>query len=206
MTEPLGRRERKKAQTRQAIADAALQLFLERGYESVGVREVADAADVALSTLFKHFATKESLVFDLDSAMEDELVAAVRDRSAGLSVLESLRDHVVNRPSMADGTAAEQRQLAALIERTPALRDYYRQMWARHEEALATAIADEVGRPAGDLACAGIARFVLDVPTLAESRPNRDAAVRELFTLLECGWGDVERTDGDRRRPAATPT
>jgi AcrR family transcriptional regulator len=55
MTEPEGRRERKKAQTRKAIADAALELFSERGYDNVGVREVADAADVALSTLFKHF-------------------------------------------------------------------------------------------------------------------------------------------------------
>ncbi|WP_280454554.1 TetR/AcrR family transcriptional regulator, partial [Nocardia brasiliensis] len=62
MTEP-GRRERKKAANRQALADAALRLFLERGYDAVGVREIADAADVSVATLFKHFpGGKEALV------------------------------------------------------------------------------------------------------------------------------------------------
>ncbi|MFE2143549.1 TetR/AcrR family transcriptional regulator, partial [Streptomyces sp. NPDC059456] len=51
---PTGRRERKKAATRRAIADAALHLFLERGYDEVGIREIADAADVSNTTLFKH--------------------------------------------------------------------------------------------------------------------------------------------------------
>ncbi|HWO62981.1 MAG TPA: helix-turn-helix domain-containing protein, partial [Umezawaea sp.] len=64
MRETAGRRERKKAATRQALADAALRLFLERGFDAVGVREIADAADVATTTLFKYFPTKESLVFD----------------------------------------------------------------------------------------------------------------------------------------------
>ncbi|MDQ2738888.1 MAG: TetR family transcriptional regulator, partial [Actinomycetota bacterium] len=47
-----GRRERKKAATRAAIADAALRLFLARGYDQVSVKDVADAADVAVTTLF----------------------------------------------------------------------------------------------------------------------------------------------------------
>ncbi|KJK57800.1 hypothetical protein UK12_14285 [Saccharothrix sp. ST-888] len=57
---PAGRRERKKAATRRALADAALRLFLERGYEQVGIREIADAADVSTTTLFKHFPVKEA--------------------------------------------------------------------------------------------------------------------------------------------------
>lgn len=91
-----GRRERKKAQTRQALADAAVRLFTERGFDNVGVREVAEAADVSLSTLFKHFPSKEALVFDLDADVENALVAAVRDRAPGQSVLHALRDHMVH--------------------------------------------------------------------------------------------------------------
>ncbi|WP_280456240.1 helix-turn-helix domain-containing protein, partial [Nocardia brasiliensis] len=70
MTEP-GRRERKKAANRQALADAALRLFLERGYDAVGVREIADAADVSVATLYKHFpGGKEAQVFDQDADRE----------------------------------------------------------------------------------------------------------------------------------------
>ena len=55
MAELLGQRERKKAATHRAIADAALDLFSERGLRAVGVREVAEAADVSTATVFKHF-------------------------------------------------------------------------------------------------------------------------------------------------------
>ena len=70
MTETMGRRERKKAQTRRALADAAMRLFTERGYDNVGVREVAEEADVAVTTLFKRFPSKEALVFDGDADRE----------------------------------------------------------------------------------------------------------------------------------------
>jgi AcrR family transcriptional regulator len=79
---PMGRRERKKAATRQAITDAALCLFLERGYDDVSIREIADTADAAVTTLFKYFPVKEALVFDEDADQEGRLLAAVRERPA----------------------------------------------------------------------------------------------------------------------------
>ncbi|MGI5525872.1 TetR/AcrR family transcriptional regulator [Streptomyces syringium] len=95
MNAPTGRRERKKAQTRKALADAALELFLDRGYDQVGVKDVADAADVSVTTLFKHFPCKEALVFDLDQDIEAALVAAVRERAPGVSVPQALREHLL---------------------------------------------------------------------------------------------------------------
>src|SRR3954471_6936813 len=100
MTEVIGRRERKKAQTRKALADAALELFLDRGYDQVGVREVADAADVSVTTLFKYFPSKEALVFDLDEDIEAALVAAVRDREPGRPILQALREHILYRATV----------------------------------------------------------------------------------------------------------
>src|SRR5690242_20625297 len=140
MTEP-GRRERKKAATRQALVDAALELFLERGYDDVGVREVAEAADVSVTTLFKHFPDgKEALVFDQDDDREAALVAAVRNRPAGQSIPQALRRLLSDERSRQVRADPRFPDFLHLIDTTPALREYSRRMWLRHENALAAAI------------------------------------------------------------------
>ncbi|MFI0714778.1 TetR/AcrR family transcriptional regulator [Streptomyces inhibens] len=179
-----GRRERKKAQTRQALADAAMRLFTERGFDNVGVREVAEAADVSLSTLFKHFPSKEALVFDLDADVESALVAAVRDRASGQPVLHALRDHLVHTRT----AVRTDDPTFVLVESTPALRDYARRMWSRHEKALAATLADATGLAPDDLAVTGLARFAVEAPGLARASDDPARAIRDLFALLEHGW------------------
>ncbi|MEU2513716.1 TetR/AcrR family transcriptional regulator [Streptomyces syringium] len=179
-----GRRERKKARTRQALADAAVRLFTERGFDNVGVREVAEAADVSLSTLFKHFPSKEALVFDLDADVESALVAAVRDRAPGQSPLHALRDHLV----CARTAVRTDDPTFVLVESTPALRDFARRMWSRHEKALAATLADATGLAPDDLAVTGLARFAMEAPSIARASDDPARAMRELFTLLEHGW------------------
>src|SRR3954465_10421851 len=80
-------RERKKAQTRQLIADTARRLFAERGFEAVTVTEVARAADVAPATVFNYFPTKADLFYSGLEAFEEELLSAIRDRPRGESAL-----------------------------------------------------------------------------------------------------------------------
>jgi AcrR family transcriptional regulator len=187
VTEPLGRRERKKAQTRKALADAALELFLARGFDQVGVREVADAADVSVTTLFTYFPSKEALVFDIDSDIEAELVTAVRDRAHGQRILDALREHVARRATTGAAfphTAAFTR----MVEETPSLRSYAHRMWLRHETALARVIAVETGAPEDDVVCTALARFALEAVELAHRHPDPQAAITEIFALLEDGW------------------
>ncbi|MGW1890599.1 TetR/AcrR family transcriptional regulator [Streptomyces sp. NPDC002004] len=179
-----GRRERKKARTRQALADAAVRLFTEHGFDNVGVREVAEAADVSLSTLFKHFPSKEALVFDLDADVESALIAAVRDRAPGQPVLHALRDHMVR-------TRTDVRTddpTFVLVESTPALRDYARRMWLRHEKTLAATLADATGLAPDTPAVTGLARFALEAPSIARASEDPSRTMRDLFALLEHGW------------------
>ncbi|NGO73344.1 TetR/AcrR family transcriptional regulator [Streptomyces boncukensis] len=185
---PMGRRERKKAATRQAIADAALRLFLERGYDDVGIREIADAADVSTTTLFKHFPVKEALVFDEDAAQEARLLAAVRERPEGRSIPAALREHALRHRLAAAHGDARFTAFFDLVDSTPALRDYAQAMWLRHTAALAAAIAEDSGLPPDDPACTALAHFALEAPRAARGHDDPAGAVTRAFELLESGW------------------
>lgn len=90
-----GRRERKKAETRQRISDAATALFLRHGFDQVPIAEIAEAADVARPTVFAHFPRKEDLFFDRYPEVAGQLSRAIRERPAGTSAVSALRDTFV---------------------------------------------------------------------------------------------------------------
>lgn len=56
-------RERKKDQTREALARAAFALFQDKGYEATTVAEIARAANVSRRTFFRYYSTKDALLF-----------------------------------------------------------------------------------------------------------------------------------------------
>lgn len=60
--DPIGRRERKRLLQLDHLADTAWQLFEAEGYEAVTMERIAEAADVAKGTLYKHFPAKEALL------------------------------------------------------------------------------------------------------------------------------------------------
>ncbi|MFJ5610411.1 TetR/AcrR family transcriptional regulator [Streptomyces sp. NPDC093221] len=186
MTVPTGRRERKKAATRRKIADTALRLFLERGYDAVGIRDVAAEADVAVTTLFSHFAAKEALVFEQDEDFEERLTRAVTDRAPDEPVVPALRReiHALVRHCTADGAAPVWR----MIDGSPALRKYEESMRLRHAESVAASLVADPGLPQSATACRTLARFVIDAFSLARESADPQAAVDEVFAMIEAAW------------------
>ncbi|SDH17834.1 TetR/AcrR family transcriptional regulator [Klenkia brasiliensis] len=81
--------------TRARIAETASGLFAEHGFDGVTVADVARAAGVSSVTVFNHFPRKEDLFFDRTDEAVDLLRAAVRDRPAGLDVVDGLRAAVL---------------------------------------------------------------------------------------------------------------
>jgi AcrR family transcriptional regulator len=90
----VGLRERKKARTRDAISEAAIALFLDRGYDAVSVAEIAEAAEVSKRTLFAYFPTKDDLVLHRFADHQDEPARLVRDREPGVAPLQALHRYV----------------------------------------------------------------------------------------------------------------
>ncbi|AUA13616.1 TetR family transcriptional regulator [Streptomyces sp. SID8382] len=193
MTVPSGRRERKKAATRQKIADTALRLFLERGYDAVGIRDVAAEADVAVTTLFSHFASKEALVFEQDEDFEHRLTQAVTDRAPHEPLIPALRHEV--QALVRHCTADSATPIWRMVEESPALREYEESMRLRHAESLAAAITADPGLPQDATACRAIARFVIDAYALAREAADPETALDEIFRMIEAAWA-VTRPSG----------
>jgi AcrR family transcriptional regulator len=187
-TQTTGRRERKNAQTRQAIAHVALQLFLEQGYDNVSVKEIADAVDISVPTLFKHVPDgKEALMFDDGVERREGLLAAVRERAAGQSIMAALREFMAGRGPFVEEATPEFRRVCELIANTPALRGYSRKLWIRCEPDLAAAMGAEIGRDPCDMTARAAARYVLEIPEFVGDKADPDA-LDAIFGLLEHGW------------------
>jgi AcrR family transcriptional regulator len=147
--EPVGLRERKKRMTRQAILDAAEELFARDGYDGVTVAQIADAANVSVKTLFTYFDSKEDLVFADEDKVRDALLDAVRDRPRGRTPLDAVRDFIVDL-ARRDGQAGGLEAFHAAFGNVPQLHSRMLVMFEGYEEALAEVLAEETGVPSDD--------------------------------------------------------
>ncbi len=92
MEAALSRRERKKMETRQALIEAAADLFHEKGYEATTVEEITERADVAKGTFFNYFPSKEALLSELAVWEAEQLRAALDvERGAPASPVARLK-------------------------------------------------------------------------------------------------------------------
>ena len=149
--DPTGLRERKKQRTREAIIDAALRLFSERGFDHTTVADIAAAADIAPRTFFGYFPSKEDVVFhDFD-----ETFASLRQRLAGRepgeTAIDAMRGWIAG--LLAEEKFDDPRELCQreLVRSTPALEEHNRTLMARFEEALGEAVAQDLGADQGPL-------------------------------------------------------
>lgn len=144
-----GLRERKKEQTRQHIAETARRLFSERGFDRVTVAEVARGAEVSEQTVFNYFPTKEDLVYWRLGAFEAQLLAAVRDREPGETVIAAFRRFLLGqRGLMGEADPEAREQLAAMtrmISESPALLVREQRIFEGYAASLAAIIAAETG-------------------------------------------------------------
>ncbi|GAA2241771.1 TetR family transcriptional regulator [Streptomyces amakusaensis] len=147
---PMGLRERKKLKTRIAIRRATHRLVAEQGYEATTVEQIAEAAEVSPSTVFRYFPTKEDIV--LSGGLHPFLEAELRARPPAEDPLDSLR--LVITTGLAAFTEEERAEAVLrtrLMVEVPAIRARMTESIALTSDLLVRALTDRTGRPHGDL-------------------------------------------------------
>jgi len=116
-------RERKKARTRQALIDAAVELFSARGYEQTTIADLAAAADIGTRTFFSYFASKEDLLFASGDKRVEAAVDAIAHRRPGDRAADVLLRALSNAAGLDDDLVSPLAALRMrLIQTVPAVR------------------------------------------------------------------------------------
>jgi AcrR family transcriptional regulator len=196
-----GLRERKKARTRQVIADAAARLFAERGYEQVAVSDVAREAEVSEQTVYNYFQTKEQLVTDRDQLIQEELSRLIRTRAPGTTPVAAIRGFVLDTVEGIRRIPAGQwrGELGFLAAISPTVHRLSLEASDRQASALATAIteteevAPEIAKLRG-IALASVFQIILtEAGRRTRAGQSQDQIADELRPAIEAVLDDLDR-------------
>jgi AcrR family transcriptional regulator len=142
-----GLRERKKQQTRERIAEVALRLFAERGYDETTLADIADAADVSRRTIFAYYDSKEDILLCEEARYFNELKRRLEERPDGMTTVDAIRQFI----STIGPPAHESHQRKQVLSANPALQAKLRARMAELEPMLAESVAKDLGAGPGDI-------------------------------------------------------
>ena len=146
LVERSGSRERKKLQTRKKLEDSALRLFEDKGFEGTTVDDISAAAGVAPRTFFRHFASKEAVVFGDHEHDLAELRTALWARPTEDSLADALQGATTTLMQLHFRDPTRARVRVQLAASTPSVAAYGRQEVLREwERAFAEWVADRLG-------------------------------------------------------------
>ena len=203
VTVTTGLRERKKAQTREALRDAALELFHRQGFEQTTVEDIADACDVSPRTFFRYFPTKEDVLFGDGDERCGRLLAAIEAEppevgpfaallAGSLAVAEDYgaeRERLVLRR----GVLASTEQLrASSAERQRGWEEAVVQLLARRAEQQGVETPEFELRLVAATALAGL-RVALDVWLASDEPGDFPTFVDAAFQRISGGFGPGAR-------------
>jgi AcrR family transcriptional regulator len=163
-----GLRERKKTKTRFAIQQQALELFRTQGYRATTMEQIADAADVSPSTVFRYFPTKDALVLtdDYDPIMIEQFRSQPAGRGVVAAFRSALRETFKDLPREQLDAAKDRH---ALVMAVPELRAAFADFTVAAMRTVAELVAERAGRPYDDPEVIALSGALLGVMLAAYS-------------------------------------
>ncbi len=143
-----GRRERKKQRTRDALIEAAMELFAAKGYDHTAVHEITEAVDVSERTFFRYFASKEDLVLSFIRDGTTAFAEALATRPPGeeplIAACHAFQASIRRLPGSA-GSLPSYLSVMRLIDSTPALLAAYMRYVHDHDHEIIEVLARREG-------------------------------------------------------------
>jgi AcrR family transcriptional regulator len=178
------RRQRKKQLTRDALIQAALELFEVKGYDHTAVHEITDAVDVSERTFFRYFASKEDLALSFVQDRMDAFASALAARPLQEEPLTAARQafHELHRQL---GEDADQRlsylSVMRLIDSTPTLLAAHLRYIHNRDDEIVRVLAEREGvdpvtdrRPRLLAAMIGALVYLADSECRVDDSPDPD--------------------------------
>ena len=186
-------RERKKLRTRRALADAALRLFAEQGFDATTLEELAEEAEVSKSTFSRTFPAKEAAGIEAEAEVWTAYLTALADGELAGPLFAELHRTLAAATASLDPTWDE-RFLATrrLIAAEPALLRYTEHYRAQVKEQIAAALAARLRLDTEDLRLHVLAELVMTAWSLS-GRPWVRRAGRGGRAALLDGFADAIR-------------
>lgn len=149
------------------LREAALSLYLERGFEQTTVADIAERAGVTARTFFRHFADKREVLFDDSSALQEKSLAALEGLPTTTSALDAVAAVLETVAQTVGGDRELARKRQAVIMANADLRE--RELIKL--TSLSTALADRLRqRGTGDIEASLAAETSIVVFRVAFSR------------------------------------
>jgi len=147
---PVGLRERKKLRTREALADAAFELFQRQGFEATTIDEIAEQVELSPRTFFRHFASKEDVALTLMERQFAAIYDALASRPADEPVVTALRHATIEMMHACEAGMAgfDQERFSCaqqLIAENPSIRGRALELAATRVDELAAHVAKRMG-------------------------------------------------------------
>ncbi|MBB5140472.1 AcrR family transcriptional regulator [Thermocatellispora tengchongensis] len=144
-SDELGRRDRKKLETRAALERAALRLVAERGLAGVTVEDIAEAVDVSSRTFFNYFPSKEDALMGEDPGGETDLRARLAAVPAAAPALEALRLVLREEAERVQGQREQWLLRLKVFEQNPSLLPRLVAGGTKAERSLTAAVVERLG-------------------------------------------------------------
>jgi AcrR family transcriptional regulator len=179
-----GLTERTRERTRREIADAAGQLFIEKGYTATTVKDIAAAADVSSRTFFRYFPSKEDVVTALASSSMDTTLDLLAQHDKGDSLLSALKTVLHATVTRVAEDPEPARKFQGLLRDTPELRGRWLEEQRRNRDRLAEALSPWFTKRSNPMAAqlaAGAALLALDVAVVEWATSESLAAPTRLL-------------------------